>query len=151
VPLSEDHKPDDPIEKKRIYNANGFVEDGRVNGMLALSRALGDFEYKNNPAMKAKDQAVTAHPDITVVPIQANCEFVLLACDGLWDCMTSEEAIAWTHKNIYKGRFQKGALKEADFVKGVEAIVDASCAEDIGASQGLGCDNITACLVEFLK
>ena len=55
VPLSEDHKPDDAIERKRIYNANGFVEDGRVNGMLALSRALGDFEYKNNPSMKAKD------------------------------------------------------------------------------------------------
>jgi len=32
VPLSEDHKPDDPLERKRIYNANGFVEDGRVNG-----------------------------------------------------------------------------------------------------------------------
>jgi len=31
------------------------VEDGRVNGMLALSRALGDFEYKNNASMKAKD------------------------------------------------------------------------------------------------
>jgi len=55
LPLSEDHKPDDPIERKRIYNANGFVEDGRVNGMLALSRALGDFEYKNNASMKAKD------------------------------------------------------------------------------------------------
>lgn len=47
VPLSEDHKPDDMEERKRIYAANGFVEDGRVNGMLALSRALGDFEYKN--------------------------------------------------------------------------------------------------------
>ena len=68
-PLSEDHKPDDAIERKRIYNANGFVEDGRVNGMLALSRALGDFEYKNNPSMKAKDQAVTAFPDIKVVPL----------------------------------------------------------------------------------
>jgi len=55
VPLSEDHKPDDPQERKRIYNANGFVEDGRVNGQLALSRALGDFEYKQNPSMKAKD------------------------------------------------------------------------------------------------
>jgi len=68
--LSEDHKPDDVQERKRIYNANGFVEDGRVNGMLALSRALGDFEYKNNPSMKAKDQAVTAFPDIKVLPLQ---------------------------------------------------------------------------------
>jgi serine/threonine protein phosphatase PrpC len=67
--MSTDHKPDDPEERKRIYNANGFVEDGRVNGMLALSRALGDFEYKNNPSFKPKDQAVTAHPDVKVVQL----------------------------------------------------------------------------------
>jgi len=46
--MSEDHKPDNPSELARIQRSGGFVEDGRVNGMLALSRALGDFEYKNN-------------------------------------------------------------------------------------------------------
>ena len=65
--------------------------------------------------------------------------------------MTSEEAIAWCHKNIYKGNFKKGALDMKDLQKGVEAIVDASCAGDIVSSQGIGCDNVTACLVEFLK
>jgi len=119
--------------------------------MLALSRALGDFEYKGNASMKAKDQAVTAFPDIKVVPLQTNCDFILLACDGLWDCMTSDQAIDWCHKNIYKGGFQKGKLSDADLMKGVENIVDECCAEDIGASQGLGCDNITACIVEFLR
>ena len=48
IDLSKDHKPDDVDERRRIYAANGVVEDSRVNGMLALSRALGDFEYKNN-------------------------------------------------------------------------------------------------------
>lgn len=46
VDLSKDHKPDDVEERRRIYAASSFVEDSRVNGMLALSRALGDFEYK---------------------------------------------------------------------------------------------------------
>ena len=46
--MSEDHKPDNAGEMARIQRSGGFVEDGRVNGMLALSRALGDFEYKNN-------------------------------------------------------------------------------------------------------
>jgi protein phosphatase 2C family protein 2/3 len=55
VDMSVDHKPNDPEELRRIVAANGFVEDSRVNGMLALSRALGDFEYKNNTLLKAKD------------------------------------------------------------------------------------------------
>ena len=53
--MSKDHKPDDPEEKKRIINANGFVEENRVNGMWALSRAFGDFEYKSNNVLKPKD------------------------------------------------------------------------------------------------
>jgi protein phosphatase PTC2/3 len=48
VDLSTDHKPGDMEERRRIYTAGGHVEDSRVNGMLALSRALGDFEYKSN-------------------------------------------------------------------------------------------------------
>jgi len=53
--LSVDHKPDLPTEKRRIERANGFVEEGRVNGMLALSRSLGDFEYKTNSIIKPED------------------------------------------------------------------------------------------------
>ena len=55
LPLSQDHKPDDMAERKRIYAAGGFVEASRVNGMLALSRALGDFEYKKCPNKQPRD------------------------------------------------------------------------------------------------
>ena len=46
VELSKDHKPEVPEEKNRISKAGGEVLDGRENGMLALSRAIGDFDYK---------------------------------------------------------------------------------------------------------
>jgi serine/threonine protein phosphatase PrpC len=45
--LSKDHKPDDPKEKARIESLGGMINAGRVNGSLNLSRALGDFEFKN--------------------------------------------------------------------------------------------------------
>jgi serine/threonine protein phosphatase PrpC len=48
VKMSKDHKPDDDGEKKRIQAAGGEVIEGRVDGNLNLSRALGDLEYKKN-------------------------------------------------------------------------------------------------------
>ena len=60
-----------------------------MNGNLALSRSLGDFEYKNNTVLKAKDQMVTAFPDLKVESFSNDCEFIILACDGIWDCLSS--------------------------------------------------------------
>jgi serine/threonine protein phosphatase PrpC len=53
VALSEDHKPDDPKESNRISAAGGYVVEGRVNGNLNLSRALGDMEYKRDKNITA--------------------------------------------------------------------------------------------------
>lgn len=47
IELSHDHKPDNDGELKRVKAAGGFVEDGRVQGIIAVSRAIGDWEYKN--------------------------------------------------------------------------------------------------------
>jgi serine/threonine protein phosphatase PrpC len=55
VALSEDHKPDNDKELERIKKANHFVEDSRVDGNLALSRAIGDFQYKDNKDLAPKD------------------------------------------------------------------------------------------------
>ena len=80
--LSEDHKPTNPVEMERIMSANGFVECGRVNGNLALSRAVGDFEFKARADLPPEAQAVTANPDITITDISSETEFLILACDG---------------------------------------------------------------------
>jgi len=90
VDLSVDHKPSLPDEQRRIYNANGYVEDNRVNGMLALSRALGDFDYKKNSSLGPKEQAVTAFPEIKSIQLTSDTEFIILACDGIWDVMSSQ-------------------------------------------------------------
>jgi len=150
VELSYDHKPDDPLELKRIQNAGGFVEDSRVNGSLALSRALGDFEYKGNPAINKRDQVVSPFPDVKTVPITPDTQFILLACDGIWDVKTSQEGVTHTLKHTFKNNFaQKRTL--AELTKGMERLLDDCCAKDLASSEGLGCDNMTAVVVEIVQ
>lgn len=57
--LSNDHKPSLASEQRRITAAGGWVELNRVNGNLALSRALGDFVFKKNEEKGPEDQIVT--------------------------------------------------------------------------------------------
>ena len=88
VALSRDHKPMDDDERARIVKAGGFVQEGRVNGSLALSRAIGDLEYKRSKELSARDEIVTAYPEIHSEKISAGDEFVVIACDGIWDVLT---------------------------------------------------------------
>jgi serine/threonine protein phosphatase PrpC len=87
--MSEDHKPDNVGELKRIDAAGGFVEEGRVRGILSLSRALGDLEYKLNKKLPVEAQMITCVPEIKKVALSPEDKFVIIACDGIWDCLTS--------------------------------------------------------------
>lgn len=91
--LSEDHKPTDDLERKRIENAGGSVQWKRVDGDLAVSRAFGDFQFKQRTDLPADQQKVSCFPDIRVHERVPEDDVLLLACDGLWDVMTNNEAI----------------------------------------------------------
>ncbi|KAI8328763.1 phosphatase 2C-like domain-containing protein [Chlamydoabsidia padenii] len=141
IPLSKDHKPNDPLETARIKNAGGYVEFKRVNGSLALSRAIGDFGFKTNTQLSPEKQAVTADPDITEHELTDLDEFVVLACDGIWDCLKNQEAIDY----IRHALTLKKSLKLI-----CEEIMDFCLAES-GDMTGIGCDNMTIIIVAFLR
>ncbi|PAA78920.1 hypothetical protein BOX15_Mlig025604g1 [Macrostomum lignano] len=87
-----DHKPVNPGERDRIQKAGGSVMIQRVNGSLAVSRSLGDFEYKNVSNRGPTEQLVSPEPEIFAIDRdQAADQFVVLACDGIWDVMSNEE------------------------------------------------------------
>ena len=88
---THDHKPINPVERERIQNAGGSVMIQRVNGSLAVSRALGDFEYKNVIGKGQCEQLVSPEPEISVEVRHTEDEFIVLACDGIWDVLTNEE------------------------------------------------------------
>ena len=94
LPLSRDHKPKSATERQRILQAGGFILDGRVNGDLSLSRALGDFRHKCVANLPPARQPVSSEPDVRCTArLQADL-FVVLACDGVWDVMSSADVIA---------------------------------------------------------
>lgn len=64
---TEDHKPYLEKEKNRIEKAGGNVMIERVNGSLAVSRALGDFEYKNSTSLEQNEQLVSPEPDVSII------------------------------------------------------------------------------------
>ena len=94
IAMTDDHKPSNPPEKKRIELAGGFVSMDRVNGELAMSRALGDFRYKEDPNLDELTYPVICYPDITVHERnEEKDEVMVLACDGVWDVLSNDEAV----------------------------------------------------------
>ncbi|KAG8994058.1 Protein phosphatase 2C 2 [Tulasnella sp. JGI-2019a] len=140
-PLSFDHKPQNEGESSRIRAAGGYVEYGRVNGNLALSRAIGDFEFKQNHSLEPEKQIVTSDPEITVHEPTEDDEFLVLACDGIWDCLTSQQVIDICRREIANRK----ELKEI-----AEIVIDKCLAPDSDINGGVGCDNMTMAIVAFL-
>lgn len=140
--LLYDHKPTNQGERARISAAGGYVDVGRVNGNLALSRAIGDFEFKKLRDLPPEEQVVTAFPDIIEHPYDAqHDEFVVLACDGIWDCLSLQQVVEAVRRGVY----EKMPLTDI-----CEHIMDVCCAPSSGGT-GIGCDNMSICIVALLN
>ncbi|KAL4422071.1 hypothetical protein ABPG77_001539 [Micractinium sp. CCAP 211/92] len=111
-------------EIERIEAVGGWVDDGRVCGVLAVSRAFGDMEFKGQEGLKLLLQKgldfglwdqkfadsrrftgnpVTAQPDVTELALQDDDEFVIVASDGLWDVMDSQEVAKLARRDLQRG------------------------------------------------
>eukprot|EP01113_Clastostelium_recurvatum_P049724 TRINITY_DN925_c0_g1_i2.p1 TRINITY_DN925_c0_g1~~TRINITY_DN925_c0_g1_i2.p1 ORF type:complete len:299 (-),score=56.42 TRINITY_DN925_c0_g1_i2:66-962(-) len=99
--LSVKHKPSN--ERARIEAAGGHVIFGRVLGNLAVSRALGDAEFKM-PLNRAVGNWVSAEPDVNAFDVTPHHTFLIIACDGLWDKMTYQEAVDFVAARKAEGK-----------------------------------------------
>lgn len=88
VPLSSDQKAERPDELERVRKAGSFVIHKRVMGELAISRAIGDKNLKSEDV-----KAIIADPEIETGVLGKDDEFVVLACDGLYDVMSNQDIV----------------------------------------------------------
>ena len=83
IRLTVDHKPNLPEETAYIQSKGGFVRDERVGGMLAVSRSFGDGFL---------GESVNSTPHFVQEQLTAQDQFIILACDGVWDVISDQEA-----------------------------------------------------------
>jgi len=93
--ITKDHKPNWPDEKKRIQKLGGEIYydgvDWRI-GALSVSRAFGDLDSK---------PFIAVRPDIFRYKLSNKDQFMIIACDGLWDVLDNQEAVNYVITQCY--------------------------------------------------
>ena len=89
-------------------------------------------------------------PDVKTVPITSDTQFIVLACDGIWDVMQSQDCITYLSENVYKNEFSN-KLDFKDIQAGMENLFNDCCPAEFTEDdeEGLGTDNMSMILIEI--
>ncbi|XP_074315986.1 putative protein phosphatase 2C 2 [Silene latifolia] len=109
IEMSEDHRPTTASEKRRVEEMGGYVEDGYLNGILSVSRALGDWDMKlpNGTA-----STLIAEPEVRQIILTEDDEFLIIGCDGIWDVMSSQQAVRVVRRGLRRHGDPQQSAKE---------------------------------------
>lgn len=108
-----------------------------------MSRCLGDLHYKRKDSLSYEEQAVTYLPDITKNELTTDDDFLIMGCDGVWE----------RYENDSQGlidRIREERMKGNKPEEVMEKLLDSFLSPD-PAKEQLGCDNMSAILIEFNK
>nr|XP_060624074.1 integrin-linked kinase-associated serine/threonine phosphatase 2C isoform X1 [Anolis sagrei ordinatus] len=135
--LSKEHNPTQYDERMRIQKAGGNVREGRVLGVLEVSRSIGDGQYKRF--------GVISVPDVKRCQLTHNDRFILLACDGLFKVFSPEEAV-----NFIMSSLEDKTVPTRDAKSAVDARYEAACNRLANkAVQRGSADNVTVVVVRI--
>ena len=147
VPLSFDHKPESQTEIDRITAAGSVITDGRVDGHLNLTRALGDLKFKKKPNLTAEQHPITANPDTFTYELTPEDDFIMMGCDGCWESKSNEQMVEW----IYEKLAEKTEKTTETLKSIVSDLLNELISPNHQQTQGVGCDNMTCILIVFKK
>ncbi|KAK4492659.1 hypothetical protein RD792_003478 [Penstemon davidsonii] len=97
INMSQDHKPNYALERRRVEELGGFIDDGYLNGILSVTRALGDWDMK---LPRGSSSPLIAEPEFRQIILTEDDEFLIIGCDGIWDVMSSQQAVSLVRRGL---------------------------------------------------
>lgn len=140
--MNLEHKTTVKSEYERITKSGGHIINNRINGKLNLTRAIGDLGFKSSPNLKFYEQSVTAFPEITKFKHTQDIDFIVMACDGVWDCVEEQGFCEAISEKIKENPERKLSSILAEFF---DQMVSKSNNIPIGT------DNMSCILIQFQK
>lgn len=98
--LNKEHQTIMESEKQRVIKSGANIVGYRINGMLNLTRAIGDLRFKSNANLKIHEQSVISLPEITKIEDTDGIDFIIMGCDGVWDCVKRQMVCDFVDKEI---------------------------------------------------
>ncbi|KNA19599.1 hypothetical protein SOVF_059960 [Spinacia oleracea] len=97
IDMSQDHRPTYPSEKQRVEELGAYIDDGYLNGVLSVTRALGDWDMK---LPKGSPSPLIAEPELRQIILTEDDEFLIIGCDGIWDVLSSQQAVSIVRRGL---------------------------------------------------
>ena len=139
--LNKEHQTILESEKQRVLKSGATIVGYRINGMLNLTRAIGDLRFKSNADLKRHEQSVISLPEITKIEDTDGIDFIIMGCDGVWDCVKRQMVCDFVDKEI-KEHPEKN-LSE------ILAKIFDKCVSTVWGVV-LGTDNMSCIIIQFL-
>ena len=139
--LNKEHQTVIESEKERVLKSGASIVGYRINGMLNLTRAIGDLKFKSNFNLKRHEQSVISLPEITKIEYTEDIDFIIMGCDGVWDCVKRQLVCEFVDKQIKENPDKN--LSE------ILKIIFDKCVSPVWGVI-LGTDNMSCIIIQFL-
>ncbi|KAJ6794961.1 putative protein phosphatase 2C 27 isoform X1 [Iris pallida] len=112
IEMSRDHRPCCIKERRRIESLGGYVDDGFLNGQLGVTRAIGDWHIEGMKEAGGSDGPLSAEPELKLITLTKDDEFLIIGSDGIWDVFTNQNAVDFARRRLQEHNDVKICCKE---------------------------------------
>ncbi|KAM1061512.1 hypothetical protein ACFX14_025886 [Malus domestica] len=100
IEMSRDHRPCCTKERTRIESLGGYIDDGFLNGELGVTRALGNWHLEGMKDVGERGGPLSAEPELKLMTLSKDDEFLIIGSDGIWDVFTSRNAVDFARRRL---------------------------------------------------